>query len=192
MNKSKHTEPLLSTQQAADLLGVSLRTVQLWVEKGALDAWKTPGGHRRVTQSSVERLLLKNQTQPVDNSVRILLAEDDELLKQLYSLQIESWDLPMSLQSVTNGIAGLLKIGEWAPQILISDLQMPELDGFQMIRELKLSPRHENMKIIVVTALTDAEIAAGGGLPESVQLMRKPLLLSDLKDRLEKLLQELR
>ncbi len=114
---------------------------------------KTPGGHRRVTQSSVERLLLKNQTQPVDNSVRILLAEDDELLKQLYSLQIESWDLPISLQSVTNGIAGLLKIGEWAPQILITDLQMPELDGFQMIRELKLSPRHENMKIIVVTAL---------------------------------------
>jgi hypothetical protein len=48
------------------------------------------------------------------------------------------------------------------------------------------------MKIIVVTALTDAEIAAGGGLPESVQLMRKPLLFSDLKDRLEKLLQELR
>jgi len=192
MSKSKHTEPLLSTHQAADLLGVSLRTVQLWVEKGALDAWKTPGGHRRVTQSSVERLLLKNQTQPSDNTIRILLAEDDELLKQLYSLQIESWGLPITLESVTNGIAGLLKIGEWAPQILITDLQMPELDGFQMIRELQQSPRHEEMKVIVVTALTDAEIVAGGGLPESVQLMRKPLLFTDLKERLEKLLVEVR
>lgn len=191
MTKNKRTEPLLSTQKAADLLGVSLRTVQLWVEKGALDAWKTPGGHRRVTQSSVERLLLKNQTQPSSYVTRILLAEDDELLKQLYSLQIESWGLPITLESVTNGIAGLLKIGEWAPQILITDLQMPELDGFQMLRELQNTSRHEQMKVIVVTALSDDEISAAGNLPENVQLMRKPLLFSDLKERLEGLLTEI-
>ena len=35
---------LLSTRQAATLLGVSVRTIQLWVEQGLLSAWKTPGG----------------------------------------------------------------------------------------------------------------------------------------------------
>ncbi|WP_229507613.1 helix-turn-helix domain-containing protein [Massilia sp. Dwa41.01b] len=46
-----------STKDAARLLGVSHRTVQLWVENGALQAWKTAGGHRRITIASVNRLV---------------------------------------------------------------------------------------------------------------------------------------
>ena len=46
-----------TTRQAADLLGVSVGTVQLWVENGLLKAWKTAGGHRRVIRDSVDALL---------------------------------------------------------------------------------------------------------------------------------------
>lgn len=49
-------DAFLTTREAAQVLGVSLRTVQLWVDGGTLDAWKTVGGHRRVTKESVERL----------------------------------------------------------------------------------------------------------------------------------------
>ncbi len=50
-------EEVCSTREAAERLGVSLRTVQLWTEAGLLRAWKTPGGHRRILTSSVDRLL---------------------------------------------------------------------------------------------------------------------------------------
>jgi excisionase family DNA binding protein len=46
-------EPL-STRQVAQLLGVTVRTVQLMVDRGELAAWKTPGGHRRITPASVQ------------------------------------------------------------------------------------------------------------------------------------------
>lgn len=46
-----------STREASEILGVSLRTVQLWVDSGVLEAWKTAGGHRRVSRASVEALL---------------------------------------------------------------------------------------------------------------------------------------
>ncbi|MFM2407712.1 MAG: hypothetical protein RL358_454 [Pseudomonadota bacterium] len=49
-----------STREASESLGISLRTVQLWVESGALQAWKTPGGHRRVSRASV-RLMLQER-----------------------------------------------------------------------------------------------------------------------------------
>lgn len=52
----EHNQPLCSTREAAQILGVSLRTVQLWVDSGILLAWKTVGGHRRITLESVERL----------------------------------------------------------------------------------------------------------------------------------------
>ncbi|WP_434089560.1 MerR family transcriptional regulator [Neopusillimonas aromaticivorans] len=53
---------VISTREAADRLGVSVRTVQLWVESGVLDAWKTPGGHRRIP-------LARTFHQPSDPSV---------------------------------------------------------------------------------------------------------------------------
>ena len=50
-------DPILTTRDAAHLLGVAVSTTQLWMESGALPAWKTPGGHRRVRLSSVQHLL---------------------------------------------------------------------------------------------------------------------------------------
>ena len=46
-----------TTKEAATILGVSVGTIQLWVESGLLQAWKTTGGHRRVVRDSVQRLL---------------------------------------------------------------------------------------------------------------------------------------
>lgn len=51
------SDAFCTTREAAELLNVSLRTVQLWVDDGILQAWKTAGGHRRVQRESVDRLL---------------------------------------------------------------------------------------------------------------------------------------
>jgi len=45
-----------TTAEAARSLGVSIRTIQLWVDGGVLAAWKTVGGHRRITLDSLVRL----------------------------------------------------------------------------------------------------------------------------------------
>lgn len=50
-------DPILTTREAAQLLGIAVSTTQLWMESGTLPAWKTPGGHRRVRLSSVKHLL---------------------------------------------------------------------------------------------------------------------------------------
>jgi len=50
-------DPILTTREAAGLLGVAVSTVQVWMESGALPAWKTPGGHRRMHRSAVMQLV---------------------------------------------------------------------------------------------------------------------------------------
>jgi len=50
-------DDILTTAQAAKLLGVSVRTAQLWVESGDLPSWKTPGGHRRIPRLAVAELI---------------------------------------------------------------------------------------------------------------------------------------
>ena len=57
MTRVDHEDPILTTREAAQLLGVAVSTTQAWMEGGALPTWKTPGGHRRVRRSAVLQLL---------------------------------------------------------------------------------------------------------------------------------------
>lgn len=57
MPRVDHEDPILTTREAAQLLGVAVSTAQAWMEGSALPTWKTPGGHRRVRRSAVLQLL---------------------------------------------------------------------------------------------------------------------------------------
>ena len=56
MSKLELSGETCTTRQAAEALGVALRTAQLWTESGRLRAWKTEGGHRRILVASVKEL----------------------------------------------------------------------------------------------------------------------------------------
>jgi len=174
-----------TTREAARRLGVSLRTVQLWVESGALPAWKTAGGHRRIARDAVERLV-REQGRALDGDsreghFRILVVEDEESLRKLYEVKLGGWDLPLEILTASNGYEALLIIGEKRPDLLVADLSMPAMDGFRMIRTLKSSDDYRNLEIVVVTALDTTEIEDRGGLPENVRVFRKPIPFADLE-----------
>ncbi|MDH3305861.1 MAG: response regulator, partial [Gammaproteobacteria bacterium] len=170
---------------AAKRLGMSLRTVQLWVESGTLPAWKTAGGHRRIARDAVERLV-REQDRALEpgsreSQFRILVVEDEESLRKLYEAKLAGWDLPLEILTTSNGYEALLIIGEKRPDLLVADLSMPAMDGFRMIRTLKSSDDYRNLEIVVVTALDTTEIVDRGGLPENVRVFRKPIPFADLE-----------
>jgi len=63
-------DPILTTREAARLLGIAVSTAQQWIENGLLPAWKTPGGHRRVRLSAVSALLRERTSQMPPAPVR--------------------------------------------------------------------------------------------------------------------------
>ncbi|MEW7848018.1 helix-turn-helix domain-containing protein [Massilia aurea] len=64
MKPHEFNDPILTTREAAQLLGVAVSTAQVWMESGDLPAWKTPGGHRRVRYSAVMRLVKQRAAPP--------------------------------------------------------------------------------------------------------------------------------
>lgn len=177
------SQEICSTREAAALLGVSLRTVQLWVESGELQAWKTVGGHRRVSLQSVKRLMESRQAMPATSRLgfRVLILEDESDLLNLYRLTIEGWDMAPQVLTATNGFEGLIEIGKSNPDLLITDLKMPGMDGFELIRRLKGNPRYNGLHIVVVSGLGKAEIEKEGGLPKSVTVFPKPVPFPELE-----------
>ena len=178
-----------TTREAATLLGVSAGTVQLWVENGLLQAWKTAGGHRRVLRDSVESLLHKKPAAPVGTTVvsvsgqrrtRVMVVEDDPSLLRLYETQLARWPIPMELTLIDNAISGLLQMGRSGPDLLITDLHMPGMDGFAMLRVLNQSPEMAQTTMVVVSGLGVDEVNARGGVPNGVEVLAKPIPFAQL------------
>lgn len=175
----------LSTRKASQLLGVSLGTVQNMVESGALEAWKTDGGHRRIPTASVNAMIARRRSltpsaQEPGRQLDILIAEDDKTLQTLYRTAFERWDLPIRLRIAANGFEALLEVGQRTPDILITDLVMPGMDGFELIRHLRENSNLARMDIIVVSAVDTEEIAQKG-LPRTVTFFSKPIPFHEIK-----------
>jgi excisionase family DNA binding protein len=181
-------QEFISTRAAADRIGVSVRTVQLWVEAGILQAWKTQGGHRRVASASVDALLRRRETQaptavqPIDaGPLRVVVVEDDVHLQTMYELTLNSLPFDLTLKLAGDGFTGLVRIGEFRPHVVIADLNLPGLDGFRMIRALKEAPESRDARLLVISALTREDIEDRGGLPADVEVLLKPVPMSVLE-----------
>lgn len=185
-----------TTREAAQILGISLRTAQLWVESGLLDAWKTAGGHRRIARESVERLLAtpgSRSVMPRFTEVRpasaghsgpfsVLVVEDEEDLRRVYEIVLSRWPMRPHVVTVADGYAALVRIGIERPDMVITDLNMPGMNGFDMIASLRAQPELAGMEVVVVTGLDANEIDDRGSIPPGIPVLPKPIPFEQLRE----------
>ncbi len=180
----------LSTKEAAQLLDVSQRTIQNWVDTGKLKSTKTLGGHRRLMRSDVEGFLVLRASAvpatlptepPAANELRVLIVEDDRTLLRLYELKFGEFTVPHQLFLAANGYQGLLLAGKHCPHLVIADLNMPEMNGLQLIQEIRKTADMKDSKIIVATGLKAVDIMKMGALPEDIMILPKPIPFQTLE-----------
>jgi CheY-like chemotaxis protein len=82
---------------------------------------------------------------------QILLVEDDTTTREMVRrmLQKQGWEVV----EAENGRAGLERVNEDMPELILLDLMMPEMDGFQFITELRRKPAWRSIPVIVITAM---------------------------------------
>jgi excisionase family DNA binding protein len=175
-----------STIEVARRLGVSLQTVQRWVDAGHLKAWKTLGGHRRIDADSAESLFksqgsVSARTDPAVQSVsppvplQVLVVDDDPVDLEL-TLALVRRALPdAEIMQAEDGFQALLAVGQCVPDILVTDINMPHMDGFEMIRSLVGGGALRPAKIVAVSSLSPSDLEARGRLLPDVQFMSKPV-----------------
>lgn len=182
-----------TTIEVASLLGLAVRSVQLMVDRGELDAWKTPGGHRRISRASVERWLAERRggaTRPADaapaarggarRAQRVLLIEDSVHFQNLVRLLVGQKFPQVELQVADEGFAGLAMAGQLQPDVLIVDILLPGIDGATLITSLRSHPQFRRSRLIVITSLDEAQREPYAFALADVPVVHKPELVAQL------------
>jgi excisionase family DNA binding protein len=171
---------------AAKVLGLSVGTVQKLVDANALHSWRTDGGHRRISMKSLEKYRKENYKEM--HAVRInyrhkqvIIVEDDFNTKKMYESFFEALDLDFEVLIYSSAVNALLDLHTLSPVLLVTDLRMPHMNGFQFIKTVRKKQSFASIPIVAVTGLSDEEIKENGGLDQDILIITKPIDMSWFK-----------
>ena len=147
-----------TTQTVAQTLSASRTSVQRWIDSGMLKAFKTPGGHRRVTRRELTAFL-RRQGAPIPAALqarlRLLVVDDDEQFLKNVKPLMKPLATDVELESVDNSLDALLRIGAGEADAVLMSTSMREFDCFQFLEKLKA---REHLAEVVVIALAAGQV----------------------------------
>lgn len=155
-------KPYLTPSDVAKWLMVSPVTVRVWAQKGLLRAETTVGGHRRYLRPEVERFAAVHGMTLLPTSraeSRILVVDDDVQLAGYLRELLSGLPQVVVVELAHDGFEAGQKIIGFEPDIVLLDLRMPGLDGFEVCKRIKSDPRTRAVRVLAMTGYAglDAE-----------------------------------
>ena len=152
----------MTTGDIARFCHVTDRAVLKWIDEGKLKAYRTPGHHSRV---HVEDFIsfLKEYKMPIPLELReggslkkILIVDDD---KDMASAIRRALMLPggYEIDVAYDGFTAGQKFAAFRPDLILLDIRMPGMDGYEVCARIRKDPANKHVKIIIVSGAMDMD-----------------------------------
>ena len=186
-------EEILTVFQACKYCKVSSKTIINWIESGHIKAFKTVGGHRRIKKTDLEDFM-KKQGIPIpeeelkEERKRILIVDDDQIIVETLVQAFEEDEYNYEVISAADGFEAGLQVNYFKPHLMILDIMMPDIKGYEVCKKIKSDNVTKDMKIIVLSAYLDEEKFKKMKEFGADLCFTKPLPLPQLKKEVARLL----
>lgn len=165
---------------------VASKTIINWIDAGYIKAYRTPGGHRRINRKDLEAFMQKQgipipETVAEDNRKKILVVDDDPIIVESIVQCLEEDEHDYEVISAADGFEAGLQVNHFKPDLLILDIMMPDIKGFDVCKKIKSTPETKDTKIVILSAYLDEEKFARMKEYGADACFSKPLPLSQLK-----------
>jgi CheY-like chemotaxis protein/RNA polymerase subunit RPABC4/transcription elongation factor Spt4 len=121
-------------------------------------------------------------------SLRVLVVDDDPDIRMIVSATLRKLDVPVEVVQAEDGVQAVEKARAATPDLVVLDVMMPRMDGFETCRALREDVRTAFVPILMLTASADQDSRTKGYLIGTDDYMAKPFLPVDLKLRIARLL----
>jgi excisionase family DNA binding protein len=179
-------KPVFTTFEAAKLCHVSPLSIINWVNAGRLPAFRTPGGHRRIRKEDLVRFMrdsgipLPEELRSGSGKPRVLVVDDEPSIRSVLSEHLSAREPSYEVMTAADGFEAGRSVATFRPDVVLLDLRMPGMDGFQVCRTIKADPDTSATVVIAMTGYhtpeTEAKILECG----AVRCFAKPVEPSTL------------
>ncbi len=181
---------VFSIPEAAKYCAVDRVTFWRWVKSGQVKTSATPGGHHRIMKEDLESFMVESGLSKFANkkfaNKKILIVDDDPNILKVFSLALSSNNYQTAV--ALNGFVAGISVMQFQPDLIILDLIMPEIDGFEVCKRLKGDTKTSHIKIIVLTGYDTKENKKQAFEAGADMFLAKPVEKEDLLDSIESLL----
>lgn len=186
-------EDILTVFKASKQCNVSPKTIINWIESGHIPAYKTVEGHRRIKQSDLVAFMTKqgipiSEDTPVEERIRILVVDDDSIIVETIVQSLEEDEHDYEVISASDGFEAGIQVSHFKPHLLILDIMMPDIKGYEVCKKIKSDEETKDIKIIVLSAYLDEEKFKKMKEHGADVCFSKPLPLPQLKKEVARLL----
>jgi len=184
---------ILTVSQASKYCRVSSKTIINWIDGGYIKAYKTVGGHRRIKKEDLDHFL-KEKGMPLPDEAKteerkkILVVDDDKIIVETIVQSLEEDEFGYEMISASDGFEAGLQVNHFKPDLLILDIMMPDINGYEVCQKVKSNPETKNTKIVVLSAYLDDDAFKQMKEYGADACFSKPLPLEQLKVEVAKLL----
>jgi excisionase family DNA binding protein len=177
------TVEFLTSSQAAKRLGLSMATIQKLVDNNILQAWKTIGGHRRISLTSVLNYQSANNFSeaprvPTDRRAKVMLVIDSPELTNRLKKDVANWQLPVQisfLESLTEALLELLHEKHDLLVIQMTESRKQQEKALDILRKF-VGSRHTVAHTLILTAEEDLlPLSKSGTNTVSIQVLNMDL-----------------
>lgn len=121
-------------------------------------------------------------TQEVSTDIKVVIVEDEKSLAEIYKTRLEIYGYQCTV--AYDGIQALVEIEKLRPQLVLLDLMMPKLSGEQVLRVMRATDWGEDIKVLIISNLNEADAPAGLRDLNIVDYLVKANLSEDQIDRI--------
>jgi excisionase family DNA binding protein len=183
----------LTVPEAARFFGVDRCTMWRWVKAGQVRASTTLGGHYRIAAEDLDRAREENGARNEERAeataiepYRVLVVDDDPLVRKTMARALTEQGL--EVDTAGDGFQAGLKVMSFQPHLMVLDLIMPRVDGFDVCRTLKENPDTREIRTLVVTGYGTEENRRRAEEAEADGFLVKPVDEEELIRRIFDLL----
>ena len=187
---------VFTTFEAAKLCHVSPLSIINWVNAGRLPAFRTPGGHRRVRREDLIRFMRENgiplpdELKSGSGRTKVLVVDDEASIRDVLSEHLSNREKPYEVMTAADGFEAGRLVATFQPDVVLLDLRMPGIDGYEVCRQLKADPDTSATIVIAMTGYhtpeTEAKILECGAL----RCFAKPIEPSTLASFIDSLFKQ--
>ncbi len=184
---------VLTVSQASEYCKVSPKTIINWIEAGHIKAYKTVGGHRRIKKEDLNQFLVESgmpipAMEKSSEPKKILVVDDDRIIVETIVQALEEDEYGYELVSASDGFEAGLQVSHFKPDLVILDIMMPDINGYEVCKKIKSHPETKGTKVIVLSAYLNDEAFREMKEYGADACFSKPLPLEQLKFEVAKLL----